>query len=230
MSLPIKAEHTSHQLKPSNQRFQDQSQCKKRWSIVSSHFPHIGQHRLEPKSIPKRAKTSFTNTRPSPTLASLGITIHLNGHYLFKSFVERHLINMYVTKEASVGKLNHAKENWIKGSALILTSHIAWSGWLILQGVVLSALVYYLQTWCISKKGPVFAVMITPLLVVIVEIFSVFAFAERIHLGSFVGAILIAAGFYCVLWGKKMDSHVNEHPEDKKESVNDKIVEISCEK
>nr|TKR75596.1 hypothetical protein D5086_0000283500 [Populus alba] len=27
----------------------------------------------------------------------------------------------------------HAKENWIKGSALILTSHVAWSAWLILQ-------------------------------------------------------------------------------------------------
>ncbi|KAK2664458.1 hypothetical protein Ddye_003032 [Dipteronia dyeriana] len=204
------------------------------------------------------------------------------GHYLFKSFVERPLINMYVTKEASVGKLNHARENWIKGSALILISHIAWSGWLILQaiafqvyparlslnalicffaslqssvlalffardpnlwklewnvqlltiiysGVVLSALVYYLQTWCISKKGPVFAAMFTPLLLVIVGIFSAFAFAERIHLGSFVGAILIVAGLYCVLWGKKMDSPVNEHPEDKKESANDKIVEISCE-
>ncbi|KAL5833238.1 hypothetical protein ACOSQ3_016912 [Xanthoceras sorbifolium] len=52
------------------------------------------------------------------------------GHYLFESIVERPLINMYNTK-ASASKLNH--DNWIKGSVLILISHIAWSGWLIFQ-------------------------------------------------------------------------------------------------
>lgn len=53
----------------------------------------------------------------------------------------------------------------------------------VMQGVVISALVYYLQTWCISKKGPVFAAMFSPLLLIIVGIFSAIAFAERLHLG-----------------------------------------------
>ena len=48
---------------------------------------------------------------------------------------------------------------------------------------MISGLVYSLQTWCISKKGPVFASMFSPLLLVIVGIFSVVAFAERLHLG-----------------------------------------------
>lgn len=53
----------------------------------------------------------------------------------------------------------------------------------IIQGVVISALVYYLQTWCISNKGPVFAAMFSPLLLIIVGIFSAIFFAERLHLG-----------------------------------------------
>ncbi|KAL9345762.1 hypothetical protein Peur_060615 [Populus x canadensis] len=57
------------------------------------------------------------------------------GGYLFKSFENRALINIYSTK-GSAGEYRHAKENWIKGSALILTSHVAWSAWLILQAVV----------------------------------------------------------------------------------------------
>jgi hypothetical protein len=42
------------------------------------------------------------------------------------------LINIYSTK-GSAGEYRHAKENWIKGSALI---HFAWSAWLILQVII----------------------------------------------------------------------------------------------
>ncbi|XVF51154.1 hypothetical protein PTKIN_Ptkin04bG0161700 [Pterospermum kingtungense] len=77
---------------------------------------------------------------------------------------------------------------------------------IIYCGVVLSALVYYLQTWCISNKGPVFLAMFIPLVVVIVAIFSAIFFAERLHVGSLVGACLIILGLYFVLWGKRRDS------------------------
>ncbi|KAB2069836.1 hypothetical protein ES319_A08G118300v1 [Gossypium barbadense] len=149
----------------------------------------------------------------------------------------------------------HGNESWIKGSALVLVSYLAWSGWLILQakvyppqlslnalmcfiaslqssvlalvfckkstpvetgaectafdhhGVVLSEFVFYLQTWCIINKGPVFSAMFTPLLVV-VAIFSAIVFAERLHLGSMVGTFLIVLGLCFVLWGKSRDSFV----------------------
>lgn len=48
---------------------------------------------------------------------------------------------------------------------------------------MISALAYYLQTWCISNKGPVFAAMFSPLLLIVVGLFSAIGFAERIHLG-----------------------------------------------
>lgn len=65
---------------------------------------------------------------------SLTFTFWKGGH-LFKSFEKRPLINIYSTN-GSTGECKHAKENWIKGSALILTSHIAWSAWLILQVII----------------------------------------------------------------------------------------------
>ncbi|KAK2981158.1 hypothetical protein RJ640_013480 [Escallonia rubra] len=183
------------------------------------------------------------------------------GGYLFKRFVDRPLINIYETRAS----LAAGKENWVKGSVLILTSYVAWSLWLILQavvykiyparlsmnalicffaslqssllalflgrdptiwrlgwnvqlltiiycGVVISALVYYLQTWCISNQGPVFAAMFSPLLLVFVGIFSTVAFAEQIHLGSLIGAFLIVVGLYCVIWGKRTDGTGSSGP------------------
>ncbi|KAA3470158.1 Nodulin MtN21/EamA-like transporter family protein isoform 3 [Gossypium australe] len=75
------------------------------------------------------------------------------------------------------------------------------------HGVVLSELVFYLQTWCIINKGPVFFAMFTPLLVA-VAIFSAIVFAERLHLGSMVGTFLIVLRLYFVLWGKRRYSFV----------------------
>ncbi|XP_065876141.1 WAT1-related protein At1g43650-like [Euphorbia lathyris] len=128
------------------------------------------------------------------------IFIFWKGGFVYKSIEERPLINIY--NYATKPQITH---NWIKGSALILVSHFAWSAWLIFQGVVISALVYYLQTWCITKKGPVFVAMFSPLLLIIVAIFSAIAFAERLHLGSLIGAVLIILGLYGVLWGKSKD-------------------------
>ena len=52
--------------------------------------------------------------------------------YLFNGFMERPLINVHSSK-GSTSELNHGVKNWIKGSALILISNIAWCSWLILQ-------------------------------------------------------------------------------------------------
>ncbi|CAN6578726.1 unnamed protein product [Malus baccata var. baccata] len=94
-------------------------------------------------------------------------------------------------------------------------------------GVLTTALVYYLQAWCISHKGPVSAAMFTPLPVVIVAVFSAIAFTEQLHLGSLIGALLIIVGLYCVLWGKRKDGLVAEHTEIEKVTVDDnKVFEI----
>ncbi|KAJ4971988.1 hypothetical protein NE237_005087 [Protea cynaroides] len=180
------------------------------------------------------------------------------GGYYFKGFTRKPLIDIEATRVGVHGSRHH-KEDWVKGSVLILTSYIASSAWLILQalisnvypaplsmntlvcfftslqcsvlalifdreltswrlewdvqlltiiysGVVSSAFVYCLQTWCISEKGPVFAAMFSPLVLVIVGIFSAIVFSERLHLGSLIGAFFTVVALYIVLWGKSTDS------------------------
>ncbi|CAL9030638.1 unnamed protein product, partial [Prunus brigantina] len=93
-------------------------------------------------------------------------------------------------------------------------------------GVVISALAYYLQTWCISYKGRVFAAMFSPLQIIIVALFSAIAFTERLHFGSLIGAFLIIVGLYCVLWGKRKDNLVAEQTENGKGVLEDiKVLE-----
>ncbi|KAF9601884.1 hypothetical protein IFM89_023948 [Coptis chinensis] len=98
-------------------------------------------------------------------------------------------------------------------------------------GVLNSALVYFLQTWCINEKGPVFVAMFSPLLLIIIAIFSAIAFAERLHVGSFIGSVIIIFGLYCVLWGKTKDGSVEKKPDSKESSFNTQKLEIilDCE-
>lgn len=49
------------------------------------------------------------------------------GEYIFHGFTKSPLIKIHAAG------LKHHKDDWIKGSSLILTSHVAWSAWLILQ-------------------------------------------------------------------------------------------------
>ncbi|XP_020570735.1 WAT1-related protein At5g64700-like [Phalaenopsis equestris] len=75
----------------------------------------------------------------------------------------------------------------------------------IYSGVVISFLAYNLQVYCTSEKGPFFTAIFYPLMLVIAGILSAILYAERLHLGSLIGAIIIIIGLYSVLWGKTED-------------------------
>lgn len=74
------------------------------------------------------------------------------------------------------------------------------------SGFVVTGVTFYLQAWCIEKKGPVFLAMSTPLAFAFTMICSSFLLGETIHLGSVLGGILMAGGLYSVLWGKKKEA------------------------
>ncbi|XP_043690725.1 WAT1-related protein At1g43650-like isoform X2 [Telopea speciosissima] len=232
-----------------------------------------------------RIKSAKGRAKVYGTLICIGgamVFIFWKGGYHFKSLTRSPLIDIDGTSGSVHGSIRHHKEDWIKGSLLILISFIAWSAWLILQslvsdvypaplslntlvcffaslqssvlalfldrkptswrvewnvqlliiiysGIVNSALGYYLQTWCIKEKGPVFAAMFFPLQLVIVGIFSAIVFAERLHLGSLIGAFLIVVGLYTVLWGKSTNSYSEgKVGNDDKSSLDDhQTLEIS---
>ncbi|XP_050379310.1 WAT1-related protein At2g39510-like [Argentina anserina] len=77
-------------------------------------------------------KSSRSQAKVFGTLLCIGgslIFTFWKGGHLFKGFVEKPLITAFSTQR-------HGKQNQIKGSALILTSHIAWCSWLVLQAMI----------------------------------------------------------------------------------------------
>ncbi|XP_008785911.2 WAT1-related protein At1g25270-like [Phoenix dactylifera] len=94
----------------------------------------------------------------------------------------------------------------------------------VYSGVVGSALILTVLAWCIKKKGPLFASIFNPLMLVIVALLSSLLLNEKLYLGSVLGAVLIVIGLYMVLWGKGREAaaKVGELPAD--ESIDVIIV------
>ncbi|GAA0178054.1 hypothetical protein LIER_29783 [Lithospermum erythrorhizon] len=69
-------------------------------------------------------------------------------------------------------------------------------------GVVASGIAFAVQIWCIDRGGPVFVAVYQPVQTLVVAITSSVALGEEFYLGGILGAVLIIAGLYLVLWGK----------------------------
>ncbi|KAK4725298.1 hypothetical protein R3W88_028077 [Solanum pinnatisectum] len=70
------------------------------------------------------------------------------------------------------------------------------------SGIVSSSIAYYVQGVVMEKRGPVFVTAFSPLMMIIVTIMGSFILTEKIYIGGIIGAVLIVAGLYSVLWGK----------------------------
>ncbi|RDX60471.1 WAT1-related protein, partial [Mucuna pruriens] len=71
-------------------------------------------------------------------------------------------------------------------------------------GIVTSGIAYYVQGLVLQRKGPVFLTAFNPLCMIITTALGSFLFAEQLHLGSIIGAIVIALGLYSVNLSKAM--------------------------
>ncbi|KAJ4745059.1 WAT1-related protein [Rhynchospora pubera] len=72
-------------------------------------------------------------------------------------------------------------------------------------GIFGSAVCFYLQSWCVSVRGPVYCAMFMPLHTIITVILAAITLHEELHIGSLIGAVGIIGGLYIVLWGKAED-------------------------
>ena len=81
---------------------------------------------------------------------------------------------------------------------------------MMFQGIVTSSIAYYVQGLVIQKTGPVFASAFSPLMMIIVAVMGSFILSEKIYLGGVLGAVLIVAGLYSVLWGKHKETQEKE--------------------
>lgn len=72
-------------------------------------------------------------------------------------------------------------------------------------GILGSGVSFYLQSWSITIRGPLFSAMFNPLCTVITTIFAFLLLHETLHLGSLIGSAAVVGGLYVVLWGKAAD-------------------------
>ncbi|KAL6846537.1 hypothetical protein ACP4OV_023985 [Aristida adscensionis] len=75
----------------------------------------------------------------------------------------------------------------------------------LFAGVMGSGVTFYLQSWCISVRGPLYSAMFNPLCTVVTTALAAAVLREELHVGSLLGAIAVVAGLYIVLWGKAGD-------------------------
>ncbi|TVU09601.1 hypothetical protein EJB05_43085 [Eragrostis curvula] len=83
----------------------------------------------------------------------------------------------------------------------------------IFAGVFGSGVNFYLQSWCISVRGPLYSAMFTPLCTVLTTVLATIILGEDLHIGSVIGAVAIIVGLYVVLWGKAEDARKAAPPD-----------------
>ncbi|GJM98761.1 hypothetical protein PR202_ga15798 [Eleusine coracana subsp. coracana] len=96
----------------------------------------------------------------------------------------------------------------------------------IFAGAVGSGVTFYLQSWCISVRGPLYSAMFSPLGTVVATVLSAVILGEELHVGSLLGAIGVITGLYIVLWGKAGDiktAMAPEHMDDPEAMVDDTV-------
>ncbi|XVF60361.1 hypothetical protein PTKIN_Ptkin08bG0039000 [Pterospermum kingtungense] len=86
------------------------------------------------------------------------------------------------------------------------------SSWRLTPSIVAASILYtgifaiaftaIVHTWGVRVKGPVYVSMFKPLSIVIAAFMGAIFLGDDLHLGSVIGALIISAGLYAVLWGK----------------------------
>ncbi|XP_050920916.1 WAT1-related protein At4g28040 [Lathyrus oleraceus] len=105
----------------------------------------------------------------------------------------------------------HDLQAWILHSTLGISCCL-YSG----IGIAIS---FFIQSWCISQRGPLYCVMFNPLAAVFTALVAATFLHEQLYVGSLVGAIGVIVGLYIVLWGKAkdFDGTKQEQPQSKME-------------
>ncbi|KAF7080652.1 hypothetical protein CFC21_084692 [Triticum aestivum] len=75
----------------------------------------------------------------------------------------------------------------------------------VYAGIVCSGVAYYLQGVVSRQRGPVFVTAFNPLCMIITAVMGSIILKEEITLGSVIGAVIIVAGLYFLIWGKSKD-------------------------
>lgn len=117
---------------------------------------------------------------------------------------------------------DHTISDWSLSSPLRFISALY-------AGVVASALAFCLMSWAMQRKGPLYVSVFSPLLLVVVAIFSWALLEEKLYTGTFMGSALVVIGLYGVLWGKDREVSEKEEEREKVKQQNHKVKSESNE-
>ncbi|MED6119553.1 hypothetical protein PIB30_012742 [Stylosanthes scabra] len=96
------------------------------------------------------------------------------------------------------------------------------------SGMVVSGMMVAVISWCVHVRGPLFASVFSPLVLVIVAMAGSTMLNENLYLGSIIGAVLIVCGLYAVLWGKSKEmNNTKKSPHDDDDDGDDTVEVIT---
>ncbi|KVI02515.1 Drug/metabolite transporter [Cynara cardunculus var. scolymus] len=170
--------------------------------------------------------------RSSSSQAKLiGTIIAISGAMVFALYQGPEILKTILSPETPNQLLLSQPSNWVYGGLILVISGICGASWNVLQTATareypdrLTIAVYSVAirgvaaTWCLEKKGPVFVAMFSPLSIVIAVIMGVTFLGDSLYLGSAIGAAIVAAGFYTVMWGHAKEN--NKLPMEMEEDLN----------
>ncbi|KAK9715548.1 hypothetical protein RND81_06G172500 [Saponaria officinalis] len=100
------------------------------------------------------------------------------------------------------------------------------------SGIFGSGIQFFVQSWCISRRGPLFSAMFNPLCTVITTVLACIFLHEQLYLGSLIGGVTVIIGLYVVLWGKGREMKAaivtNELQEDNTSETSAQQHKICC--
>ncbi|GLT70535.1 hypothetical protein SLA2020_426090 [Shorea laevis] len=109
--------------------------------------------------------------------------------YSFFGTIQSAIVAFIAERNPNAWKLTHDID-------LIFVVYAAFIGSVVTVGV---------SAWCIHRKGPVFVAMFKPLGIAIAAYMGFIFLGDTLYLGSIIGAVIIVAGFYGVLWAKSKE-------------------------
>ncbi|XVF60367.1 hypothetical protein PTKIN_Ptkin08bG0039500 [Pterospermum kingtungense] len=93
------------------------------------------------------------------------------------------------------------------------------SSWRLKPSIVAASILYSgifafcfdsaVHIWGVRLKGPVYVASFRPLSIVIAAVMSAIFLGDDLYLGSVIGALLLSAGLYAVLWGKAKEEEMS---------------------
>ncbi|MBA0669397.1 hypothetical protein Goklo_024206, partial [Gossypium klotzschianum] len=86
-------------------------------------------------------------------------------------------------QQVGLGPSYHGTGHFIIGVFFGLLSCVSFSLWVIIQGIMESALFVFLVSWAIRLKGPLYAAIFNPLGLVLVAVVGSLLLDEKLHLG-----------------------------------------------